>query len=327
MAEPSSQQPPRGLRLLATALSGAKPAAMLGYGFASGLPFALLIGTLNAWLGEVGVKLATIGVFSWIGLCYSFAFLWAPVVDRLRLPLLARLGRRKSWIIPCQAVLVAGLVVLAQLDPKAAIGPFAAVAFLCALASATQDTAINAWRIDVADAATSVELLSAIYQFGYRTASIVGGAFALLMAAHMRWPQVFLAMAAMLGAVALACLAAPDTPARTPATDEAGTQQAPRGQALLLALVLASWGWAVASLVGFMAQMLAPARHHHGAPVSVAAFTRGTGPWIVVATVLVPLAVAALAHALRRRGAVRQVRMAGLWGAARHHLYGALVAP
>ena len=77
---------------------------MLAFGFSSGLPFALLIGTLNAWLGEAKINLATIGVLSWIGLSYSFKFLWSPLVDRLKLPLLERLGRRKSWIVLCQAV-------------------------------------------------------------------------------------------------------------------------------------------------------------------------------------------------------------------------------
>jgi hypothetical protein len=83
-----------------------------------------LIGTLNAWLGEVGVKLATIGVLSWIGLSYSFKFLWSPLVDRFRLPGLDRLGRRKSWIL-CQGLLVAGFFGLAVTDPAHAIGVFA----------------------------------------------------------------------------------------------------------------------------------------------------------------------------------------------------------
>src|SRR5436190_14231119 len=93
---------PKGWRLLKLALQSRKSATMLGFGFSSGLPYALLIGTLNAWLGEVKVDLATIGVLSWIGLSYSFKFLWSPLVDRFHLPLLDRLGRRKSWIFLCQ---------------------------------------------------------------------------------------------------------------------------------------------------------------------------------------------------------------------------------
>ena len=92
-------QRPKGWKLLRAALATRKSATMLAFGFSSGLPFALLIGTLNAWLGDAKINLATIGVLSWIGLCYAFKFLWSPLVDRVQLPLLGRLGRRTSWIV------------------------------------------------------------------------------------------------------------------------------------------------------------------------------------------------------------------------------------
>src|SRR3954469_10505175 len=133
---------PKGWRLLKAALSRRKSAIMLAFGFSSGLPFALLIGTLNAWLGEVGVNLATIGVLSWIGLAYAFKFLWSPMVDRLPLPLLARLGRRKSWVVLCQCLVIGGFAALAAPTPPADIGTFALFAVLAALASATQDIAV-----------------------------------------------------------------------------------------------------------------------------------------------------------------------------------------
>src|ERR1700710_1849808 len=98
---------PKGWKLLKTALSTRKSATMLAFGFSSGLPFALLIGTLNAWLGDAKINLATIGVLSWIGLAYAFKFLWSPLVDRFHLPLLDGLGRRKSWIVLCQGAMVA----------------------------------------------------------------------------------------------------------------------------------------------------------------------------------------------------------------------------
>src|SRR6478609_5698092 len=130
---------PKGFKLLAHALQTRKSATMLGLGFSSGLPFALLVGTLNAWLGEVGVNLATIGVLSWIGLSYSFKFLWSPLVDRFPLPGLDRLGRRKSWIVLCQTVVVLAFAGLAVTNSATAIGTFALFAFFGALASATQD--------------------------------------------------------------------------------------------------------------------------------------------------------------------------------------------
>jgi len=106
-------QRPKGWKLLRAAVANQKSATMLGFGFSSGLPFALLIGTLTAWLGDAKVNLATIGVLSWAGLAYSFKFLWSPVVDRAKLPLLERLGRRKSWIVLCQGILVLSFVGLA----------------------------------------------------------------------------------------------------------------------------------------------------------------------------------------------------------------------
>ncbi|WP_241126812.1 AmpG family muropeptide MFS transporter [Novosphingobium terrae] len=321
---------PKGLALLRAALATRKSACMLGLGFASGLPFALLIGTLNAWLGEVGVKLTTIGVLSWIGLCYSFTFLWAPVVDRVRLPGLHRLGRRKGWILPCQVVLVAGIFTLSLMNPAAAIGPFALVAFVCAFASATQDIAINGWRIEAADEDTSLELLTALYQFGHRTSSIVGGAFALFMAARMSWPQVFMVMAGVLAVVSALCSVAPDSaerPEGAVAADIAGDGWlAPKLRTALLGVVLLCWGWAVVTIVSFMVKMLSPLAP--GAkPLSVGDFTRTQGPLIVAATVVMPMIVAALAHRLRRQGVSAPVAGGGLLRAVGDHAFSALISP
>ena len=324
---------PKGLAVLRIALQSRKSATMLAFGFASGLPYALLIGTLNAWLGEVGVKLATIGVLSWIGLSYSFKFLWSPLVDRLPLPGLERLGRRKSWIFLCQVVLVLGFAGLALTDPATSIGTFALFAFLAALASATQDVAVDAWRIDVADETAPVELLSAIYQFGYRIASIVGGALALVLAARMSWGSVYLVMGALLVVVAFITLRAPDTP--RPETTTLHRELAepgaltPSARAIALALVGVSWAWAIGTIGVFMVSMLVPA--DPGAPLpSVGDFTKHYGPWIIAATVGVPLIVAAVTNWMKGHGRgvlmapdarVSPLRTAG------NHLYVALVSP
>jgi PAT family beta-lactamase induction signal transducer AmpG len=181
---------PKGWKLLKAALATRKAAIMLAFGFSSGLPFALLIGTLNAWLGDAKVNLATIGVLSWIGLTYAFKFLWSPLVDQVRLPGFSSLGRRKGWITFCQIFLIGSFIGLGSTDPATNIGWFAIFAVIGSFASATQDIAVDAWRIDVADERTPVELLSAVYQFGYRIASIVGGAFALFLAARIAWGTV-----------------------------------------------------------------------------------------------------------------------------------------
>src|SRR5688572_33290125 len=118
MATAAIGEHPKGLRLLATALKKRKTAIMLVFGFAAGLPYTLLIGTLNAWLGEWQIDLATIGVLSWIGLAYAFKFLWSPLVDRVRLPLLDKLGRRRSWLLLCQVLLTVTFFALARSEER-----------------------------------------------------------------------------------------------------------------------------------------------------------------------------------------------------------------
>jgi len=325
---------PKGWKLLKAALSTRKSASMLAFGFSSGLPFALLIGTLNAWLGELKINLATIGVLSWIGLTYSFKFLWSPAVDRVALPGLAQIGRRKSWITACQTVLGLSFVGLSLTDPLANIGMFALIAFIAAFASATQDVAVDAWRIDVADEVTSVELLSAVYQFGYRTASIVGGAIALFLAARMSWPHVFQLMAgAMVIVLVVALTIAPDTP-RPPSREllegiAAKGEIDRRTRGVALAIVLAAWAWAMFTIVNFMVSMLAE-RPAGVKPPSVGDFTKAWGPWIIVATVFVPLIVAATLNWLQARGRATQHDAAEPARGARaisDFAYGAMVAP
>ena len=324
---------PKGFRLLRLALGSRKSFMMLMLGFSSGLPYALLIGTLNAWLGEVGIKLATIGVLSWIGLAYSFKFLWSPLVDRFELPLLNALGRRKSWILLCQAVMVGAFSALALTNPVTNIGWFAIFAVIAAIASATQDVAVDAWRIDVADEATPVEILSPIYQFGYRTASIVGGAISLVLAARMSWPSVFSIMAALIVVVALITLRAPDTDrpdASRLQTELAGVGSVdPRTRAVALLVVAFSWIWAITSLGRFMASVLA-VQPPGVKPPSASDFLKSTGPWIVVATVLVPLIVAAATNWMKAHKANVLTVADTTHSPVRttmNHLYGALVSP
>ncbi|HEX8937032.1 MAG TPA: MFS transporter, partial [Sphingomicrobium sp.] len=324
---------PKGFKLLRAALATRKAATMLAFGFSSGLPFSLLVGTLTAWLGEVGVKLATIGIFSWIGLAYSFQFLWSPVVDRVKLPGLESLGRRKSWIVLCQAIVGVCLALLALTNPALAIGNFVLIAFVAAIASASHNIAIDAWRIDQADEDAPIELLSAVYQFGYRTAAIVGGAIALVLAARMSWPNVFLIMAAIFVILLLITLTAPDSPRPERSTlygalSEPGSLK-PRVRAALLAIVGASWLWAILRLITFAMSMLMPATPGGKVP-SVADFTKTWGVLIIVATVFVPLATAAVANVLAKRPdkvLAAPDATIGVKRTALNHLYSALVDP
>jgi MFS transporter, PAT family, beta-lactamase induction signal transducer AmpG len=329
----ASLEKPKGWKLLKIALQSRKSASMLAFGFSSGLPYALLIGTLNAWLGEVGIKLATIGVLSWIGLAYSFKFLWSPLVDRFELPLLNRMGRRKSWIFLCQAVMVVAFAILSQLNPVTGMGWFAILAVIAAIASATQDVAVDAWRIDVADEQTPVELLSPIYQFGYRTASIVGGAFALVLAGRMSWNSVFLLMAGLIVIVAIVTFRAPDTDRPASGALQAELSEAgqidPRVRGVALSVVALSWLWAISSIARFMTSVLGQ-RPDGSPPPPASDFMKYTGPWIVVATVLVPLIVAATMNWMKDGGHNVQANVDTTHSPLRtlmNHLYGALVAP
>jgi len=294
---------PKGFKLFKAALATRKSSMMLAFGFSSGLPFALLIGTLNAWLGEAKINLATIGVLSWIGLSYSFKFLWSPVVDRLKLPWLEQIGRRKSWILLCQFIMILAFAGLAATNPATNIGTFAIFAVIAALASATQDVAVDAWRIDVADEQTPVELLSAVYQFGYRIASIVGGAIALVLAARMSWSLVYLLMGGLIAVVAVIAFRAPDTP--RPDADRLHKELSepgaldPVARSIALAIVGLGWAWAIFTIGSFMVSMLTTAPGVK--QPSVADFTKHYGPWIIFATVLIPLIVAAVTNWLRDR--------------------------
>ena len=157
---------------------------MLTLGFSAGLPLLLVLGTLSFRLREAGIDRSTIGYLSWVGLAYGFKWLWAPLVDRMPLPLLTRwLGRRRSWLLLSQGMVVAGLVGMALADPRLTLGPIVWCALAVAFGSATQDIALDAFRIESADS-NHQAALAASYQTGYRLAMIWAGAGVLWIAAR-----------------------------------------------------------------------------------------------------------------------------------------------
>jgi PAT family beta-lactamase induction signal transducer AmpG len=182
---------------------------MVGLGFAAGLPFLLIFDTLSAWLRQVGLSLEVIGFFSLATLIYSFKFLWAPLVDRTRVPFLTRrFGHRRSWMLVCQALIVAGLWLLAGEDPTRRLGLMAFLAVLVGFCSATQDIAIDAWRIEVSDESRQ-GVMAAAYQWGYRVATITAGAVPLVLADAYGWNLSYAVMAALMAVGVLGTLAAP----------------------------------------------------------------------------------------------------------------------
>lgn len=157
---------------------------MLFLGFSAGLPLLLVLGTLSFRLREAGIDRSTIGFLSWVGLAYGFKWCWAPLVDRLPIPLLtARLGRRRSWLLLAQGAIMLGLVGMALSDPRQALAPLVFWALVAAFGSATQDIALDAYRIESADTSRQ-GALAATYQTGYRLAMIWAGAGALWLTAR-----------------------------------------------------------------------------------------------------------------------------------------------
>ena len=159
---------------------------MLVLGFSAGLPLLLVFGTLSFWLREAGIDRTTIGFLSWVGLAYGFKWVWSPLVDRLPLPLLTRLlGRRRSWLLLAQCIIMSALCTMALTDPQQSLAPVVWCAVAVAFGSATQDIALDAFRIESADTERQAAL-AATYQSGYRLAMIWAGAGALWIAA---WAQ------------------------------------------------------------------------------------------------------------------------------------------
>ncbi|NUS38414.1 MAG: MFS transporter [Lysobacter sp.] len=170
---------------------------MLFLGFASGLPFPMVLTTLSARLRLAGIDRTTIGLFSLVGLAYSLKFVWSPIVDRWRLPGFGALGQRRGWMLLAQVGVVAGLVALALADPAANAERVALLAALTAFCSATQDISIDAYRIEASDPSLQGSA-SASYQIGYQVALICSGALALLTASHGGWPTAYFLIAALM---------------------------------------------------------------------------------------------------------------------------------
>ena len=157
---------------------------MLLLGFSAGLPLLLVFGTLSFWLREAGVNRTTIGYLSWVGLAYAFKWVWAPLVDRMPIPVLTRvLGRRRSWLLVSQITIICALIGIGLTDPGVALAPVVWCALAIAVGSATQDIALDAYRIESADTDRQAALASS-YMTGYRIAMIWAGAGALWIAAR-----------------------------------------------------------------------------------------------------------------------------------------------
>lgn len=197
MTDQAAPRKKRSAMEVVRSLRQPKVAVMLALGFASGLPFLLTAGTFGYWLRDEGTTLKAIGFISWVGLAYVLKPLWAPIVDRVDVPLLGRLGRRRGWMLLSQLVVAFGLIAMAAVGTKdlTVIGAFALVV---ALASSTQDIVVDAWRIEASSDPEEMGLLASGYAMGYRVAIIVADAAVIAAAAHFGWPQSYVAMAVLM---------------------------------------------------------------------------------------------------------------------------------
>jgi PAT family beta-lactamase induction signal transducer AmpG len=198
---------------------------------------------------------------------------------------------------------------MSLLEPKTQLGWFSLLAGIGAFASATQDIAINAWRIDVADEKATLDILSTVYQMGYRLAALVGGAFGLIIAARIGWPETYALMGAILLAIGTVGLFAPDTRSGKGEVDAEADEQLlalrkvgelrPEIRMRALSVVALLWAGAIAVVLTFMIMSLAYPPDQRPNPTE---FTLNFGPWIIVATVVIPALIAGWLAAQKRDG-------------------------
>jgi PAT family beta-lactamase induction signal transducer AmpG len=197
---------------------------MLVLGFSSGLPFLLVGNTFGYWLRDEGTTLTAIGIISWVGIAYSLQFLWAPILDRV--PSLKFLGQRRGWMVLSQIFVAIGLLAMAFVGTRYGLGVLAGFALLVAFSSATQDIAIGAWRIEIAEDADELGLLTSAYTLGYRVAMLCTDALILVSAQHLGWPlsYTFCGVAMTIG---LAASFMAREPARADAVVERNLEEKP----------------------------------------------------------------------------------------------------
>ncbi|MEM1389732.1 MAG: MFS transporter, partial [Pseudomonadota bacterium] len=279
----------RFVRALA-ALKDRRMLAMLLLSFAAGLPYGAVLGTLNAWLTEGGVDVRAIGAFSIITLAYSFKFLWAPVFQKAQYPLPSRLGPRRAWLLSFQIPITVMLIVLALGDPVANIGFAALLALLTAIFSASHDIVLDAWRIEVARSEEDKDLMSALYQFGYRLSGLITGFIALLMAERIGWMGAYLIISGVMAVSMIGTLIAPEPKSDVSNADRPSYTTLLNSQQTRISAGLVSIAWFIAFLLiaWFVSQALTT-----DPPPSGRGFVLTQGPIIVGLCIIFPAALAA----------------------------------
>jgi PAT family beta-lactamase induction signal transducer AmpG len=295
----SDTAPKRNLRSALSVFADRRTLVMLALGFSAGLPFLLIFSTLSAWLRDAGLTLQVIGYFSLVTMAYAFKFLWAPLIDRARIPLLSNwLGHRRSWMLLCQALVMLGLWLVAGSDPVTNLGMMALFAVFVAFSSATQDIVIDAWRIEAAELSRQ-GAMAAAYQWGYRVAMITAGAVPLLIAQAYNWNLSYAVMAALMGIGMLAVLAAPrEAQHQIRAINVEGVRAAPAkelvewcGRFLLLLLGALLLGSGLAANASALEWLLSRFGAQGLGDSTIAAWRSSSGVWFQLLSVLAGFAI------------------------------------
>jgi PAT family beta-lactamase induction signal transducer AmpG len=203
-----------------------KTLTMLLLGFSSGLPFLLVGNTFGYWLRDENTSLTSIGFLSWVGIAYSLKFLWAPLMDRLDLPLFKQLGHRRGWMMFSQILVGLALFAMGGTGTKAGLGRLGALALVVAFASSTQDIVVDAWRIESADDGQEQGLLASAYQFSYRIALLATDSLILIVAASVGWRMSYAIYGALM-AIGMSATWFAKEPERADAVAEQKEREAP----------------------------------------------------------------------------------------------------
>jgi len=266
---------------LKQALTDRQVLAMLILGVASGLPYVVVGGTLNAWLSTAEVKPSQIGLLSWAMLAYAFKYMWAAAFQSRKTPFKLNIGPRRFWMTVFLILMTLGFVALSFSNPPNNLGRIGLLAVLIAFLSASFDIVLAAWRIESARDDTHLDILTTVEQFGYRTASALGGFIALIAADQIGWQLTFIGASAVMASVGLGIYLAASSPYASgkDSVEALGITRKSRNLATLATLL----GWAIAFflLAQFMIGALSEPENY-----SARTFIKNQGPWVVALTVI-----------------------------------------
>lgn len=293
VADASAKNPPRLIRAF-KALRDRRMAAMFLLSLAAGIPYGAVLGTLNAWLTTDGINPREIGVLSMIILVYSYKYLWAPGFQRARSPVPGFLGPRRQLLLLFEGAIVLGLFAIAFLDPASNIALAALLAFIVAAVSATHDIVLDAWRIEVARSDEDNDLMSALYQFGFRLAGLMTGAVALVLYSRIGWQATFQLISAFMLLAMIGVIVAPE-PDHKKLNGEQGARPsyAPaipdRTRLIAVTTVAIAWIIAIGMITNFVIAALTTTPPPRGTD-----FIKTQGPIIILLSVVLPAVIGAI---------------------------------